>query len=87
MRNKHRNLLSVALVLLCIALLAGTAVLLLRTLPKKQPGTVETIQTGADNDPSDNTAAPDRRNARAGGRGRAGRSEAGGPDARIHDIG
>lgn len=47
MRNKHRNLLSVALVLLCIALLAGTAVLLLRTLPKKQPGTVDTIQTGA----------------------------------------
>ena len=35
MRNKHRNLLSAALVMLCIALLAGTAVLLLRTLPKK----------------------------------------------------
>ena len=34
MRNKHRNLLSVALVLLCIALLAGTSVLLLRTLTK-----------------------------------------------------
>ena len=31
MRNKHRNLLSAALVMLCIALLAGTAVLLLRT--------------------------------------------------------
>ena len=63
MRNKHRNLLSVALVLLCIALLAGTAVLLLRTLPKKQPGTVDTIRTGAVFDPSDNTAAPDREQA------------------------
>ena len=63
MRNKHRNLLSVALVLLCIALLAGTAVLLLRTLPKKQPGTVETIQTGAVFDQTDNTAAPDREQA------------------------
>ena len=63
MRNKHRNLLSVALVLLCIALLAGTAVLLLRTLPKKQPGTVDTIQTGAVFDQTDNTAAPDREQA------------------------
>ena len=63
MRNKHRNLLSVTLVLLCIALLAGTAVLLLRTLPKKQPGTVETIQTGAVFDQTDNTAAPDREQA------------------------
>ena len=63
MRNKHRNLLSAALVMLCIALLAGTAVLLLRTLPKKQPGTVETIQTGAVFDQTDNTAAPDREQA------------------------
>ena len=63
MRNKHRNLLSVALVLLCIALLAGTAVLLLRALPKKQPGTVETIQTGAVFDQTGNTAAPDREQA------------------------
>lgn len=63
MRNKHRNLLSAALVMLCIALLAGTAVLLLRTLPKKQPGTVDTIQTGAVFDQTDNTAAPDREQA------------------------
>ena len=37
--------------------------LLLRTLPKKQPGTVETIQTGAVFDQTDNTAAPDREQA------------------------
>ena len=43
MRNKHRNLLSAALVMLCIALLAGTAVLLLRTLPKKQPGAAQRL--------------------------------------------
>lgn len=35
MRNKHRNLLSVAHVLLCIALLAGTAVLLLADAAEK----------------------------------------------------
>ena len=66
MRNKHRNLLSVALVLLCVALLAGTGLLLLRTLPKKQPGTVETIQTGAVFDQTDATAAPDREQAYEG---------------------
>ena len=63
MEHPRSKLPAVLVVLFCIALLAGTAVLLLRTLPKKQPGTVETIQTGAVFDQTDNTAAPDREQA------------------------
>ena len=66
MRKSHRSLFSTVVVLVCLALVAGAAVLLLRALPKKQPGTVDTIQTGAVFDQTNSTASPDREQAYEG---------------------
>ena len=66
MKRSHRTLFSTALVLLCLALVIGVGVLLLKTLPKKQPAAVDTIQTGAVFDQNTATAAPDREQAYEG---------------------
>ncbi len=66
MKRNHRNLFSVAVVLLCLALVTGAGILLLRALPEKQAGTVDSIQTGAVFDQTNSTAAPDREEAYEG---------------------
>ena len=66
MKRSHRTLFSTALVLLCLALMIGVGVLLLKTLPKKQPAAVGTIQTGAVFEQNTATAAPDREQAYEG---------------------
>ena len=61
MKHRHSHILSAAVVILSLALVAGAVWLLCRTLPqKRQPDTVETLQTDGVFEQPAATVAPER---------------------------
>ena len=66
MKRRINRILTVLIVLFCVALLAGAAILLAQVLPKKAPGEVTSLQTSSVFEQEPTTVAPDREEAYEG---------------------
>ena len=66
MKRKINRILTVLIVLFCVALLAGAAILLVQVLPKKAPGEVTSLETSSVFESETATVAPDREEAYEG---------------------
>ena len=66
MKRKLNRILTVLIVLFCVALLAGAGILLVQVLPKKAPGEVTSLETSSVFESETATVAPDREEAYEG---------------------
>ena len=66
MKRKINHILTVLIVLFCVALLAGAGILLAQVLPEKAPGEVTSLETGSVFEQETAAVAPDREEAYEG---------------------
>jgi len=66
MNRKRNRILTVLIVLFCVALLAGAGILLAQVLPEKAPGEVTSLETGSVFEQETAAVAPDREEAYEG---------------------